>query len=467
MDIFLIIKVVVVVLLFFGASIFIHEFGHYWVARRRGLKVLEFAIGFGPKVCSWKVDGVDWSLRWIPAGGFVKLPQMVTSDALEGDTGCQEPLPPVSPLSKILVAVAGPFMNIVFAFAIATVIYFTGLPVPVNPSIIGYVDPDSEEYALGIREGDRIVEVDGKKVNSWQEVSETAITARGTVLPVTIERKGERQSYHLKTHVSKAIGLKVLNLESQDHPEIKEVMPGGAAEEAGLKPRDVIVSFDQIPVVSTQQLIDLIQKRPGQPTDVVLERDGRRMQLSITPRLDPTTGKGLIRAVLGDRSATIYELQRPGPLPWVNIKEVWDRTLRVLNALIHTQETGVRARDLSGPVGILSILSFQVATDYRLALNFLVLLNVNLAVLNMLPIPVLDGGHIVLSVIEAVRRRPINVRIVEYTTTAFAILLISFMLYVTFFDIKRIPLFRALFKSETQIQEAQPPAPSPASATNR
>src|SRR2546423_3024524 len=127
-EIFKVAYVIVVVVLLFGAAVFVHEFGHFCMARRRGMKVEGFAIGFGPKVFSWVRDGIEYSWRWIPAGGFVKLPQMITSEALEGaKTG--EELPPVSPWSKILVAFAGPFMNLVFAFVIATVIYFTGLPV--------------------------------------------------------------------------------------------------------------------------------------------------------------------------------------------------------------------------------------------------------------------------------------------------------------------------------------------------
>ena len=120
------------------------------------------------------------------------------------------------------------------------------------------------------------------------------------------------------------------------------------------------------------------------------------------------------------------------------------------------------AKDLSGPVGILGILGAQVATDYRLALKFLVLLNINLAILNLLPIPVLDGGHIVLSIIERIRRRPVSARIQEYATTAFAVLLISFMLYVTFFDLKRIPLLKSLYQQETVIEPADKALPSPA-----
>src|SRR5687768_1694731 len=154
--IFFWIYVVAAVILLFGAAVFVHEWGHYFMASKRGLKVEAFAIGFGPKIFSWRKDGIDYSWRWIPAGGFVRIPQMITSEALEGKQG-EDPLPPAPPMSKILVAVAGPFMNIVFAFVIASVLYFTGVLVLIDPSVVGYVDPNSPEGKLGIRDGDRIV----------------------------------------------------------------------------------------------------------------------------------------------------------------------------------------------------------------------------------------------------------------------------------------------------------------------
>lgn len=467
MTLLLTIKVIVVVLLFFGASIFLHEFGHYWVARRRGLKVLEFAIGFGPKIISWKVDGIDWSLRWIPAGGFVKLPQMLTSEALEGDNAEHEHLPPVSPLSKILVAVAGPSMNVVFAFAIATFIYFVGLPVLINPSYIGYVDPKSEEYALGIREGDRIVQVNGRKTPTWNDVIETTILATVTDMPVVIERNGQQKTYQLKARVTGSFKLKMLNLDPKDHPQVAEVIKGGAGEEAGLQNGDVVLSFADVPIASREKLIDLIKSRPDQAVPMVIMRGKEKMTLTIKPKPMPG-GEGRIAVALMNNAVSVYEVMRPGPNPWVQVVDVWDKTVRTLSALAHSKETGVGAKDLSGPVGIFAMLGERVKTDYRLALSFLVLLNVNLAMLNMLPIPVLDGGHILMSIVEAIRRKPLSARFVEYTTTGFAVLLISFMVYVSYHDIfERMPLFKALYKTESQIQQPGESGTSSQTNTNR
>jgi regulator of sigma E protease len=460
MTILNIIYVIVAVMALFGAAIFIHEFGHFWVARKLGMKVEEFAVGFGPKIRSWKRDGIEYSIRWIPAGGFVKLPQMVTSEALEGQS--TEKVPPAPPWHKILVAFTGPFMNVVFAFAIATVIYFVGLPVLVNPSVIGEVNPNSPEGKLGITEGDRIVMVNGQAVESWQDVVFETVTAKTNVFPVVIERGGEQKTYYL-TAKANPVGGKWLDLDPREHPVVGAVESGMPAAAAGLLGGDKILSVNGIPVPSRERMIEVISKSEGKPCVIVFNRQNEKKNATVTPQYDPVNKRARIGVVF---SEGVYEVKRPGPLPWVQIQEVTRKTFGVISALIHTRQTGVKASDLSGPLGILSILAVYVNADYRLALSFLVLLNINLAIINLLPIPVLDGGHILMAIIEKIRRRPLDIKFVEYTTTGFAVLLISFMLYVTFYDIKRFSLFRAMFRNDVQIEQTTPPpaetAPAPA-----
>ena len=449
-----IIYVAAVVLLLFGAAVFVHEYGHYWMALRRGLKIEGFSIGFGPKIVSWMRDGVEWSWRWIPAGGFVKLPQMVTSDALEGKADQPvEQLPSVSPWSKILVAFAGPLMNVVFGIAIAFLLWGVGIPVPVNPPIIGYVDPGSPEAKLGIQPGDTIISVDGKPISSWHDVQETTILARSTNLAVVIVRSGKfTNTYELTTVVSEALGLKVLNLDPRDHPVIKSVRAGSASEAAGLKPGDEILVFAQVPLHGADQFIKLVQKCPGETKDIVVKRDGQRTTLKVTPRLDGSAKVGRIGAEIGT-GRPIYRIEHIPP--WVQIGTVVDRTINTFSALAHSKETGVGLKDLSGPPGILALLAAYVNSDWRLALSFLVLLNINLAIINLLPMPVLDGGHIVMALVERLFGRPLPHRLVEYATTAFAVLLISFMLYVSFNDVRRFSLFRSMFKQEVTIEKQE------------
>jgi len=455
------IYVVFAMLLLFGAAVFVHEYGHYWMALRRGLKIEGFSIGFGPKIVTWLRDGVEWSWRWIPAGGFVKLPQMITSEALEGKADQPaEQLPPASPWSKILVAFAGPFMNVVFGIAIAFFLWGVGMPVQINPPIIGYVEPGSPEAKLGIQPGDVILSVDGKPINSWRDVQETSILARGTNLPVVIARPGKfTNTYELTTVVSESLGLKILNLDPRDHPVIKRVVSGFPAAETGLKAGDEVLMFAHVPLFGSDQFIKLIQKCPGETKDIVIRRDGKRETLKITPRLDPSAKVGRIGADIGT-GTPVYQIEHIPP--WTQISEVVDRTVGTFTALMHSKQTGVGLKDLSGPPGILTMLAAYINTDWRLALSFLVLLNINLAIINLFPMPVLDGGHIAMALVERLFGRPLPYRLVEYTTTAFAVLLISFMVFVSWNDVKRFSLFRSMFKQQITIEKpAQGPAGGP------
>ncbi len=550
-----------VVLLLFGAAIFVHEFGHYWVARRRGLKVEEFAIGFGPILWSKEVDGILYSVRAIPAGGFVKLPQMITSEAIEGTAqGAVDPLPPVTPFSKILVAVAGPLMNVVFAVVIAVVLWRVGLPRPVNDPVIGYVEKGSAEEQAGIQPGNRILAVGGKPVNTWQDVVLGVLDQKTADIRVTLQQGNQTVSHVLKSE-STAGRFKMLKLDDSEPLEIQTVKPKSVFEVAGLRAGDTVVGVGGVPsysqfhfldqlfaapgtglvlnisrngeskslqatapenagvqvgavpvprfgawsrfwmwtglkqeqepvptpamvaglqagdqilraggqhLTSTRHLITLVQQHPGKELVLDITRAGKPMTVRITPQRNAGTGAVQIGVVLEQEVGLEfaaprikYSLSKPGPTPLAQISDVWDKTLTTLSALFRSKETGVGAKDLSGPVGILGMLSIFVNTDFRLALSFLVLLNINLAVLNLLPVPVLDGGHILLSLIERIRNKPVSVRIQEYATTAFAILLLSFMVYVTFFDLQRMSLFSDLFKRETTIEKSSPPPAPP------
>ncbi len=452
-----VVYVVLAVLLLFGAAVFVHEYGHYWVALRRGFKIEGFSIGFGPKIVSWMRDGVEWSWRWIPAGGFVKLPQLATSEAIEGKANeSAEPLPPVSAWSKTLVAFAGPFMNVLFGIAIAFFLWGVGIPVQVNPPIIGYVEPGSREAKLGIKPGDEILSVDGKRTTSWREVQETTILARSTNLAVVIASPGQvTNTYQLNTVMSEALGLKILNLDPRYHPVIKRILSDSPAKAAGLKDGDEIMMFAQVPVYGAEQFISLVQKCPGETKDIVIRRGGQRMTLTIKPRFDASAKVGRIGAEIG-AGDLVYRVEHIPP--WTQIGSVLERTYDTFAALAHSKQTGVGLKDLSGPPGILALLAAYVNTDWRLALSFLVLLNINLAIINLLPVPVLDGGHIMMALIERLFGRPLPQRLVEGVTTVFAFLVIGFMLYVSFNDVKRFSLFRSMFKQDVTIEQ---PASAP------
>ncbi|MBL6766435.1 MAG: RIP metalloprotease RseP [Verrucomicrobiae bacterium] len=451
------------VFLLFGAAIFVHEWGHYIVARLCGLKVEAFAIGFGKPIYSWTKDGIEYSLRWIPAGGYVKLPQMLTSEALEGKNGegedCpkEEPLPNVHPMAKIAVAFAGPFMNLVFAFAIAAVLYVVGLPVKVNPAVIGYVAEDSEEYAKGIRAGDKIVKVNGEIATSWDKVIETVVIAQTNMIPVEFLRGEEKFSVTLEAKVQKGIDLKMLNLDPDNRPVIQGMENGTPAQESGLLLGDQVISFDGIPIYGNLQFISEIQKRGGKETEILVWRGDEKVSLKVTPRGEAGKDNAKIGAMIGSSGKDTYILMKPGPLPWVLVADTFKQIKGTFVALANSKKTGVKASHLSGPIGILAMLSAQVNADFRLALKFMILLNISLAVMNLLPVPVLDGGHITMAIFESVRGQPMSVKLQEYLTTGFAVLLIGFMLFVSFHDVKRFGMFRSMFSQEVEIESQDAP----------
>ena len=455
------IYVVVAVLLLFASAIFIHEWGHFFVARLCGMKVEEFAIGFGKILWKREKDGVLYTIRMIPAGGFVKLPQMITSEAIEGkneeDT---EPLPEISPWSKIAVAVAGPIMNVIFAFVLASIIYFVGLPVQNKLPIVGMLDEGSEEYALGIREGDILTKIGDKEMLTWKDVNELTALALTNRFSVTFQRKTDKGSEEftrelLAKPASEVFTQKVLHLPPIDPPVVGRIMDGGAAAAAGLEAGDEIISLGGVQLEGQMQMISVLQEAGTNQTEIVVLRRDQKISLPIMPKkVGERVMVGIEFAVLPQR----YVVRSPGPGPIENITGVISLMGRTLYALFNPAESGVGVKDLSGPVGILAMLGAWVKTDYRLALNFLVLLNVNLAVLNMLPIPVLDGGHTVMGLFEGIFRRKIPAKLLEVVTIIFTVLLLLMMAYITFHDVvKRGGTFLRFFNSDAEIQG--PPNP--------
>ena len=450
------IYVVVAVLLLFASAIFIHEWGHFFVARKCGMKVEEFAIGFGKILWKREKDGVLYTIRMIPAGGFVKLPQMITSETIEGKNEEEtEPLPEISPWAKIAVAVAGPIMNVVFAFVLATIIYFVGLPEAITPPIVGSLDEASEEYKEGVREGDIIIEIDGKKIPSWEEARKLTALALTNRFSVTFQRQTDSGIEEFTRNliakpVSEELAIKILQLPPKFRPIAGKVLDGGAAAAAGLKANDEIISLGGLPLDGQGQLISALQKNGTKETEIAVLRDGNKVSLAITPKMVNE------RVMIGVQFAAMpltYVVRHPGPGPVENVKGVASLMWDTLNALFNKSQTGVGVKDLSGPVGILAMLGAWVKTDYRLALNFLVLLNVNLAILNMLPIPVLDGGHTVMGLFEGIFRRKIPAKLLEIVTIIFTVLLLSLMAYITFHDVfERSGLFVDMFNNDVEIQ---------------
>ncbi len=446
----------------FGLAIFVHEYGHYRMARWLGLRIEGFSIGFGPRVFSWTdKHGVLWALRWIPLGGFVKLPQMITSEVLEGsqDATNAPAAGPISPAAKVAVALAGPAMNVVLAFVLASIVWWVGLPVALNHTVVGYIKPGSPEEHAGVREGDRIVSVQGKAVSSWEDIQVEAALALTNVLTLSIERTNRsKASIQVPTEYQPDLKLKYLRIGPRDHPAIRSVTAGSPAEAAGLREDDQLMSFDGIQVVGQRQLVDLIQARAGQEADLEVKRDGKMLHVRVTPRLDPEAKVGRIGVLLGPASEPTFVVQRPGPTPWKQVAGTVQRIGQFFKALFHPSQSRIGVENLNGPVRIFGMLAMELKVDLRRALALMVVLNINLALLNLLPLPVLDGGHILFSIVEAVTFRRIPPRVQEWITLVSGALLLSLMALVFLNDLRGLAGSRS--SSRKPLETSNAPAPS-------
>jgi regulator of sigma E protease len=453
------------VLVLFNLLIVVHELGHFLAARWRGLYIEKFGVWFGKPLWKKTINGVQYSLGSLPFGGFVALPQLAPMDIIEGKADLDRAkLPKISALDKIIVAFAGPLFSLLLALFFAGVVWVVGHPVGEADSTttIGYVMPDSPAQKVGLQPGDKILEVDGKPVRRFlgmnDSVSWNVVRSEGDKIPVKFERNGKVQTVWVEPYKAETRGwrrksVRQLLVYPAETPLIDTVEPNTPAAAAGLRKGDIIRGFDQTPIYNPIALLEYISKHPEDQIVLHVERDGKRIDVPVKPTLLKTDGE--MKPRIGIRWDTTGKISISHPNP---IEQVYNSVTSTLNTIgaVASPKSDVKLQHLSGPVGIGRIyyLLFQNERGWQLALWFSVILNVNLAILNMLPIPVLDGGHIVLAIIESVRRKPVNMRVLEVVQTSCAVLIIGYMLYITFFDVQDLPFVR------NQLDQLESPAPT-------
>ena len=447
MSILLPILVILVVILIFNVIIFVHELGHFLAARWRGLEVERFQIWFGKPIWKKTYNGVQYGLGWLPFGGFVALPQMAPMESIEGKNQNAEPLPPVKPIDKIIVAFAGPLFSFLLALLTACLVYFVGKPDSrVNTTTIGYVVKDSPAMKGGLQIGDTITAVNSNPVDSFggnmdTGVTENIITSEGDTINFTVQRPGTPEPLVIKTgfdipdtswHQRK--GLRKVGIGFQEAVIVGSIVPNGPGDKAGLKADDVITHLNGTAATSRDLLIDAAGT--GKLQQLTVKRGEETLELSITP-LKP---KGFDKTAFGigfkfDESVLTETILHPGP--WSQITEsanVMKRTIQ----LVSSSESSIGVDQLAGPIGIgkgyYEMLTSS-ANGWKLALWFTVLFNINLAILNMMPFPVLDGGHIVLSFLEMISGRPIKARVLEVIQTSFVLVIFGLFIYITSKDV--------------------------------
>lgn len=439
---------ILMVVVIFNLIIFVHELGHYWAAKWRGLKIDRFQIWFGRPIWSKTVNGVQYGLGWIPAGGFVALPQMAPMEAIEGGNLDREQLPPIKPIDKIIVAFAGPLFSFLLALTAAIGVSVFGKPADIVPTTtVGWVEPGSPGAAAGIQRGDKIKAINGIPVSSWEgtldSVQLNIVTSRGKHIEFTVDRPGEgERTLHSEFEIPETEwwqrrAVRKVGIEPIGSGPVKL---GGffgqnpPAERAGLKAGDVITAINGQPVVSDNQVIHFLRENGDQAVEIAYERDGSAAKTTVTPVFPLSPVEDPPRAMIGAFFEEELEINRdiikPAPFKQIGdtVKMMWLTIVSVVSP-----DSSIGVQHLSGPIGIGKLQYFMLQMDYPILriMGFLVLLNINLAILNMLPFPVLDGGHIVLATMEWIAKRPVRVKLLEVIQLAFVFLLFGVMIYVS------------------------------------
>lgn len=460
------------IVVFFGGSIFVHELGHFIAARRRGVKVTRFSIGFGPAIWKWTgQDGVEYRLSWIPLGGYVALPQLADMAAIEGESEQTEPLPPISYGTRMIVFAAGAFFNVLFAFVLASILWVAGQPTSeeLSTTRIGYIARTitlsdgtivpSPALQAGLLVGDTIRAIDGTKVADWPELLQTLVMSSGVAQDgqrravFTIERDGKVIDLPVYPRLSGEDNIRRIGIIYAYTPIVASVPEKSFARSLGLQAGDRLVELDRQRLLNMATLLDAMQEQPARAFTLVVERGTELVELQV-----PADRPSDTPAWLGAAYRTSFGLKHTDPFTQLSSQVVM--TVRTLWSLIHPH-SDIGISKLSGPIGIGKIYWDASEAGIRYVLWIAILVNVNLAIFNLLPIPVLDGGHMLFATIGRLRGKALPMNFIAAAQSVFIVLLFSMIIYVSVFDVRRIARDVRSDVSAKEADDAAKKAPAP------
>jgi regulator of sigma E protease len=456
--------------------VFVHEMGHYWVARRNGVRVDVFSIGFGPEIFGWTDSvGTRWKVSWIPLGGYVKFfgdmdaasrpdPSMSpeTQNALAtADAGTAGPstriLTPEEravafPYKKLwqraAIVAAGPLANFVFAIVVFTGLFMT-IGQPYTPALVGAVDPGSAAESAGIHPGDRIVSVDGTTIDRFEDLMRIVTLSPEQSLKIVVSRNGQDldltatpKAKMEKDSFGEEHRLGDLGVNRAAY--VGDVMPGSAAEQAGIRTGDRIIRIASEKIENFDDLARVIGANPQRALAVTLIRDDQEIVLSVTPQLVTEADQNGVeqqKGRLGVNNSPERERLNPIGAVWQATAET-GTTIKMILKTVGQLFTGERSREeLRGPLTIAKMSGTIAKTGVVDLINFMALLSINLGLINLFPIPMLDGGHLLFYAFEAVRGRPLGLRAQEYGFRIGLVVVLFLMVQAIWNDFKSLSVF--------------------------
>ncbi len=420
-----------------GILVFIHEFGHFVVAKLSNIKVEKFSLGFGPKLIGVKKGETEYMLSLLPLGGYVKMvgeapgEEVPEEDRKRSFTG-------KPPLVRAAIVTAGPVMNLVLAFVLLPMIYIIGIEIPAyleRPARVGYVFSDSPAAKAGIRKGDVIGAVDGKPIPTWEDfVAATAMRPSST-LRLTIRRDGREITATLRPGTSKTTGAGTVGVLPPMPPVISFVNEKYPAYRAGLRPGDMILAVNGKEITHWLELEALVS-RDGKPKRFTIKRDGKTFDVEITPR--PSRDKK--RFLIGVSREEERALKKYGVVESIHrgFAASVDMTVKLFSVIKGLIVGRYSLKTLGGPIMIAQVAGRAAHEGLSDILSLVAFLSLQLGIINLFPIPVLDGGHIMFMALEAIKGRPLSERFMGIAQQIGIALIISLMVLVTYNDIFRI-----------------------------
>lgn len=435
--------------------VFVHEMGHFLIARRNGVRVEMFSIGFGPELFGWNdKTGTRWKVSAVPLGGYVK---MFGEHAMEGREGEDEPQEMTEEEKKVsfdqkrlsqraAIVFAGPAANYIFAIVVmACSFIFVGQQF--TPPEVGSVVENSAASRAGLLPGDVILSIDGSDVSRFEDIVSRIAMRPGETVKLKISRGGKIMTLPITTDtvempmIDKTV-QKVgdLGIRNPMPALVSGVIAGSAADQAGLREGDLIVDIDGTPIHHFMDVYDIVSVSPGKELHITVLRDGVRTTVTATPKPDVVKledGSTMERGLLGVKADRVTKVVKLGPVAAVGAASKWAYDLTT-GSLMAIGQMIVGKRDSSqmgGPIMIAQVSSEAAKRGLQWFLEFMAMISVSLGLINLFPIPVLDGGHLLFYGIEAVRGRPLGERAQEFSYRIGLALVVSLMIFVTVNDL--------------------------------